>query len=225
MIKEWNEGMGLSGMIRLSKEPEFESEFESEFEFEFEPKSKKDLKSKLVLTGPRFSKNLIDQYQWFNANIYSPKSVFYPCCNIDGSPANVFDNVIFSDIDDKAMSLMRKNGLVALTQDVELYDGKHDLVILLNSTGLAHSVGRFLQPGGYILANDWHGDASYFNSIPRYQSLGKIQYKPELRLCAEPEDDNSNTFSVFRRLTFSRTLLNIVTGGRVGLYENSGKKD
>ena len=40
--------------------------------------------------SPEYSESLIKTYELFKDKIFNPQSVFYPCCNIDGSPVKSF---------------------------------------------------------------------------------------------------------------------------------------
>jgi len=112
-----------------------------------------------------FSDELIALYTAFKNQVYKPESVLYPSSGFDASPAKVFDNVTFVDVEDGNEGCIRKlqeAGFKALKQDIREYSPKklHDLLILLNPSISTEWASRHLKSGGYILANNYHGNAS-----------------------------------------------------------------
>ncbi len=118
--------------------------------------------------GLEFSDSLVNMYTAFKDQVYNPKSVLYPSCGFDASPSKVFDNVTFVDIEDGNQGCVKKlqeAGLHAVNQDIREYKPaeKHDLLILENPSIPTEWASRHLKSGGYVLANNYHGNASWMN--------------------------------------------------------------
>ncbi len=112
-----------------------------------------------------FAGDLIAIYTAFRDEVYNPKSVLYPSSGFDGSPAKVFDNVTFVDIEngnEGCVKKLQEEGLHAIKQDIKTYTPKdlHDLLILLNPSIPTEWASKHLKSGGYVLANNYHGNAS-----------------------------------------------------------------
>lgn len=105
----------------------------------------------------------------------------------DGSPAKVFDNVTFVDIENGNEGCVRKlqeAGLNAIKQDIKTYTPKnlHDLLILLNPAIPTEWASRHLKSGGYVLANNYHGNASEMYRQPDQFTLwGTIDFAEQNR--------------------------------------------
>jgi len=129
-----------------------------------------------------FSDDLIAIYTAFCDQIYSPQSVLYPSCAFDASPARVFDNVTFVDIENGSEGCVRKlqeAGLQAIKEDIKTYTpgDLHDLLILLNPTIPTEWASRHLKSGGYVIANNYHGNASEMYHQPdRFNLWGTIDF-------------------------------------------------
>lgn len=118
-----------------------------------------------------FANDLIAIYTAFRDEVYKPQSVLYPSSGFDASPAKVFDNVTFVDIEKGNEGCVRKlqeAGLHAIKQDIKDYtpENLHDLLILLNPAIPTEWASRHLKVGGYVLANDYHGNASEMSRKP-----------------------------------------------------------
>ncbi len=126
-----------------------------------------------------FANDLIAIYTAFRDQVYNPQSVLYPSSGFDGSPAKVFDNVTFVDIENGNEGCVKKFqevGLHALKQDIKIYTPKdlHDLLILLNPSIPTEWASRHLKSGGYVLANNYHGNASEMYGQPDQFTLWGI---------------------------------------------------
>ena len=116
-------------------------------------------------TKIEFADYLIATYTAFRDQVYNPQSVLYPSCGFDASPAKVFDKVTFVDVEDGnngCVAKLQEAGFHALKEDIRTYPPKdlHDLLILLNPAIPTEWASRHLRPGGYIIANNWHSNAS-----------------------------------------------------------------
>jgi hypothetical protein len=123
-----------------------------------------------------YGDDLISMYTAFKEQVYNPKSALYPSCGLDASPAKVFDNVTFVDIEDGnngCIKALRETGLEAYKQDIRDYKPReeHDLLILLNPATPTEWAARHLKSGGYIIANDWHHSATELQSQPELYTL------------------------------------------------------
>jgi hypothetical protein len=106
---------------------------------------------------PNYSKGLIEQYQFFNRWIFSPKRVFYPCSELDASPIIGFPDaeVVIMDKDETSSQVMKKHNVCGYIQgDVLNYvpEKPFDLIILLNPSQSSKNLTRHLNKGGYVLA-------------------------------------------------------------------------
>ena len=144
-----------------------------------------------------FADYLISIYTSFRDNVYTPKSVLYPSCGFDASPARVFDNVTFVDIEsgnEGCVGKLQESGLHALKQDIKTYVPKdtHDLLILLNPEIPTEWASRHLSSEGYVLANDYHGNATEMYQQPEHFFLwGVIDFVEKDRR----KKDNTTTIS------------------------------
>ncbi|HII15337.1 MAG TPA: hypothetical protein HA362_03405 [Nanoarchaeota archaeon] len=124
-----------------------------------------------------FADESIAAYAAFRGHVYNPQSVLYPSCGFDASPARVFPNVTFVDIDiggnEGCVRKLQEAGLHAFRQDIRDYTPQelHDLLILLNPCIRTEWASRHLKPGGYVLANDYHGNASEMHRQPEQFTL------------------------------------------------------
>ena len=131
-----------------------------------------------------FADDLIAIYTAFRDQVYTPQSVLYPGCGFDGSPAKVFENVTFVDAEkgnEGCVLKLQEAGLHALKQDIRYYSPaeQHDLLILLNPAIPIELTTQHLRSGGYVLANNYHLDASWLNARKdRFSLVGMIDYDP-----------------------------------------------
>ena len=128
---------------------------------------------------PSYSQNLIEQYKFFNQGIYSPKRVFYPCSELDASPVQGFPDaeVVIMDKDERTSGVMKRHKVPGYIQeDVLTYIPKKpfDLVIILNPQQNSKDLTKHLVKGGFVLANNWHDNASELSENPNYQEIGTI---------------------------------------------------
>src|SRR3989344_4510052 len=104
--------------------------------------------------------DLIAIYTAFRDHIYSPQSVLYPSCGFDGSPARVFTQVTFVDVENGNEGCIKRLvdvGLHAIKQDIQSYSPTkpHDLLILLNAAIPTAWASKHLISGGFVLTNDY----------------------------------------------------------------------
>src|SRR3989344_3247080 len=130
--------------------------------------------------NPYFADDLILQYEFFRKEIYEPKRVFYPCCNLDVSPIKGFPNsqVILVDNEKGLGKIMKKNGILQFTEsDALTYvpERPFDLVIALNPCLSSEDLTKHLISNGYILANNWHNNATQLVNDPNFEGVGTIE--------------------------------------------------
>jgi len=128
---------------------------------------------------PYFANDLIEQYEFFRKNIYNPKRVFYPCCNLDISPIRGFPDseVVLMDKEESLKEIMENAGIRQfILGDVLLYvpEKPFDLVIALNPALTSKDLTKHLSNGGYVLANNWHNNASQLLEDSGFEGIGTI---------------------------------------------------
>lgn len=108
--------------------------------------------------------------------IHEPTSVLYPSSAQDATPATVFENTTFVDIDEEAVKTLQGAGFNAHHTDIRNYQPQeaHDLLILLNPQVPASWATPHLSPGGYVLANDYHATASELNATEGFELIATI---------------------------------------------------
>jgi len=163
-------------------EGEFIQITESDFD---EEKRKKEKYQRAIETRkirPRYSEDLIKQYKFFRKNIYNPQRVFHPCCDTDISPIKGFPNseVILMDKDKDVARIMEKNNISNFIHgNVLKHNPKnpYDLVIILNPQLKSSDLTKHLVSGGYVLANNWHDNATELLEDENFQNIGTIDFK------------------------------------------------
>ncbi len=130
-----------------------------------------------IETSPTFVKNL----RYFAENFGVPRTVVYPCCNVDASPKEAFptSQITFLDIEPNCAAAFRKNGIEILLMDAVDYRPSpgHDLLLIFNPQMHSSDLTHLAKKGGLILANNYHGNTSQLLERPdQYQFLGMIHY-------------------------------------------------
>jgi len=129
-----------------------------------------------------FADDLVAILSAFRDGVYNPRSVLYPSCGYDASPAQVFDRVTFVDIEqgtEGCVGKLQEAGLHAIKGDIRDYhpQEEHDLLILLNPAIPSSWTTQHLVQGGFILANNYHGNASeMFRQPESYELWGTIDF-------------------------------------------------
>lgn len=139
---------------------------------EVEAEEKVELPKRKLKLKLEFGRDLIAIYTAFKEQVYTPKSVLYPSCGFDASPTRVFDNVTFVDTEkgnEQCIALLKENGFSAIKQDIRDYhpNEPHDLLILLNPSTPTEWASQHLIQGGYVLANNYHQNASWMHEHPK----------------------------------------------------------
>jgi hypothetical protein len=128
---------------------------------------------------PYFAEDLIEQYNFFRKNIYNPQRVFYPCSNLDVSPLRGFPNseIVLMDNEQGLKEIMKQEGIEQFVLgDVLNYspDNPFDLVIALNPSLTSMDLIKNLSDNGYVLANNWHNNASQLLEDSEFEGIGTI---------------------------------------------------
>ncbi|WP_072687580.1 hypothetical protein [Rhodococcus marinonascens] len=105
----------------------------------------------------------------------------YPGSFLDATPLNVWAEVTFVDKDKNYVKRVRNldhtpPGARFLITDYqepisEVDDDSADVLISLFAGPISHFCTRYLKVGGYLLANNSHGDASIAMLDPRYRLI------------------------------------------------------
>ncbi len=157
--------------------------------------SEKDIPEADFEEEPRiyFADSLIAAYSVFRDQVYNPVSVLHPSCGFDASPARVFNKVTFVDAEEGnegCIKQLQEAGFNALKQDIRDYSPEtlHDLLILLNPAIPTEWASRHLKTGGYVLSNNYHGNASEMHNSPEFTLWGVIEDEKEPAISRELED-------------------------------------
>ena len=117
------------------------------------------------ITDIQFPEDLIAVHTAFRDQVYNPDSVLYPGCGNEASASKVYKRVTFVDIEDGntgCVSALLKSGLRAFKQDIRDHEPaeEHDMLFLLNPAIRTAWAAKHIRSGAYILANDWHANAT-----------------------------------------------------------------
>jgi len=128
---------------------------------------------------PQASPDLVRAYQIFQEQLHPQTDlVYYPSCELDTSPTQAFPNsrVVYVDIDEKSIGILKKNGFEAVQTDSREFvpDKPVDVLILLNPGSTGTNPKKLVNRGGYILCNDWHRTATEMNSDPDFKLKGIV---------------------------------------------------
>lgn len=129
----------------------------------------------------RPSEAALRQLATLTPDITTSSLVVYPGSATDEQCAHVFgDAVIHIDPDGGAMNTMHTKGFVTVTSTFEkwletLPDGASiDLVFSYNAGCLTPDQLARVRPGGYVIANNWHGSANEMGKQPDFEVIAAI---------------------------------------------------
>lgn len=131
------------------------------------------------------------------AEVLEPASVLYPGSYVDVAPSVFFDEVRYVDSDKRAPRFFEQPALAALIADkraqlqrpmggrvsfehrdyrtaLSIADGSVQLLISLFAGFVSAHCTRYLAPGGHLLVNDSHGDASMASLDPVMALVGVL---------------------------------------------------
>ncbi|MFZ2664427.1 MAG: hypothetical protein WAX66_03625 [Patescibacteria group bacterium] len=149
------------------------------------PPSGENISEKPKLDGnPEISELSKSQFSVFLKEFPSDiRRVYYPCCALDVTPSEVFNNgsmnVLYLDTNPAVVKTLNKFGYNAKEASALEYNpGEMDLVIMLNPQISAKVPANFVKEGGYFLCNNYHGTADEaFNSMKDLELIGVISSK------------------------------------------------
>jgi hypothetical protein len=131
---------------------------------------------------PSFNDGLILEYNIFQDSVYKPLRVLYPSCDLDASPVRGFPDseVVLVDINQYAVEALKRNGINAVHSDIRKYNPEKpfNLVVLLNPCIDSSDATQFLAQRGYVLANNWHGNAVELSEDEGFENVGTIYRVP-----------------------------------------------
>ena len=119
----------------------------------------------------------------------SGKTLLYPCCGQDTSPAGLFQPT-FLDSDQEAIKQLLIKGLHAVCTRIENYypEKKFEIIFLYDYVAGPDDALRHLEEQGIVILNDYHGDASRLSNNPRYKLIGAADYIDEKSIYFGPSD-------------------------------------
>lgn len=143
-----------------------------------------------------------DRQRLFSAvhDAFAPRSALYPGAFVDLAPSFVIDDVTYVDIDRRAARFFADtDGIDELIQacrcapgharwrfiaadyrdHLPVADASVDLLISLYAGLVSQHCTRYLRPGGLLLANPSHGDASLAALDPRYRLCAAVQSRSD----------------------------------------------
>ena len=136
-----------------------------------------------LVTWSRYRESIGDRSGlfWAIADVWPIARALYPGSYVDLSPSSAFRSVVYVDSDPRAQRFFADRELVApelagrtrsgagsevrflgtdYTHRLDLPDASVDLLISLYAGPVWEHCRRYLRPGGWLLANTSHGDAS-----------------------------------------------------------------
>jgi len=135
---------------------------------------------------PHQEQLLITAYNTFQEH-FKPdvRVVYHPCGSNDTSPSVSFPHsrVVYVDISDAATKGLRAAGFEAHTASALEFDpGPVDVLIMLNPQISAAIPASHVVSGGYVLCNDYHGNATELKSNPDFSLVGVLQRSGNMRV-------------------------------------------
>jgi len=120
--------------------------------------------------------------------------VIYPGSYIQISPSFIFDDVVYIDADKKAIKFFKSNEFFELVEArkeypekpkimfygmdyrelIDGYQSKFDLLISQYAGFISDACKLYLRTGGYLLANNSHGDAGMASLDRDYQLIAAV---------------------------------------------------
>lgn len=137
---------------------------------------KAELKDKITFFGEK----LIDDLMFFEKEIYHPTDVLYPCCADDIAPSIAFldSNITQLDKDSELSEFMKECNVKFVVNDIYNYKPKKksDLVLILHPGSIPPNVlTKNLDNSGYVIADDYHGQASQLMKNSNFTYKGLIK--------------------------------------------------
>ena len=148
-------------------------------------------------TWPQYQGSIGDRSDLFGAvaRRWSIARALYPGSYVDLSPATAISHVTYVDLDKRAAAYFADAGATArdlgaagsaaevaflhadYTDRLPLPDAHFDLLISLYAGPVSEHCRRYLAPGGLLLANASHGDASLAALNDAWQFVAAVQHR------------------------------------------------
>lgn len=141
---------------------------------------------------PSVAQPQVGAYRKFAERYGTPSHVLYPGCGYDKSPSAVFRDVLYIDIDSRAVDALRSEGLDARIQDIKelVPDREFDLLLLMNFNIKEPHLSRLAVC--YVIANNYWKAADGLRKNPNFEFVEDLY--PEL-----PRQNKSAGYFLFRR--------------------------
>lgn len=119
----------------------------------------------------------VRMFESFKKNFFTPYKVLYPSCDFDVTPSKVFSSVTYVDINKAAVDFLSGNCFTAFNCDISDFksDSDFDLLLLLNPCISSFKATKHLKPDGFVVANNYHGNAKELFDDDSYSLLGIIK--------------------------------------------------
>ncbi len=127
-----------------------------------------------------------------------PRETLYPGCGVHITPAFFFPHVIFVDQSEEAIQFFAKHEEIIkeiqrnkiyqrssyiqfiaqdYTKKLPVRENQFDLLLSLFADKIAKNCAAYLKPGGFLLTNNHHGDASDAAQNKEFTFLGDIELR------------------------------------------------
>ena len=130
---------------------------------------------------------------------FGVESGLYPGCFVHVTPSFVIPRMVYVDSDARARRFFSDGSAGAIVQERKLYNqsarmefvqqdyakplpieaGCMDLLISQYAGFVSESCARYVKPGGYLVANNSHGDAGLAHSDSRFELIAVINRRGE----------------------------------------------
>lgn len=153
-----------------------------------------------MVTWTEYRESIGDRSSLFGAlaDMVSVEQALYPGSYVDLSPSTAIGSVTYVDTDVRAARFFADDELVRAelagrtrsgaghevrfiradyTQPLDVPDGRMDLLISLFAGPVWENTGHYLRPGGWLLANTSHGDASLAALDPTLRLAAVAQHR------------------------------------------------
>ena len=155
-----------------------------------------------LVTWSQYRESIGDRSSLFAALAESRpiQRALYPGSYVDLSPSTAFPSVVFVDSDPRAGRFFADSDVVAAelagrtrpgagrevrfigadyTHQFDLAEGSVDLLVSLFAGPVWQHCARYLRPGGWLLANTSHGDASLASLDPAVRLAAVVHHRDD----------------------------------------------
>lgn len=158
-------------------------------------------------SSPIIYEDRVSQYQAVaDCFSLSPEIVYHPGSGHDVSPSETFteSRVVYADIDEAAMTHLKRAGYEAVGTDAAGYELERGAdVIVFRNAGLMEEaiVAANLRPGGWVLANDHLESARHLTQVDSLELVGVV---PDTWAGDSPAVDTSDLGAYLSRFETDR---------------------